>query len=251
MYTYVSQRERKGTKVTGEKEVTKIQDWQEDEVLFKYCKNKKIVKYVRAFLGESIRSIHTMLINKPPDLGKGTSEHPMHQDLLYFPIRPASKIVAAWTALEKITPENGCLTVIPGSHLKGLIPHEIQSQNVGYQGVKNIQGKEQEKVYLHMEPGDTVFFHPCLIHGSGVNRSQGFRKAISCHYASGQETIFTKIPTHNFGLLDEFFALTEKKLGPDFKLSQEEKLSLYNMAWRAKSRQVLGTSNDSWWNEDE
>ena len=52
--------------------------------------------------------------------------------------------------------------------------------------------------------GDTVFFHPLLIHGSGMNRSQGFRKvrelwqiisriigqyrsqAISCHYADSE-----------------------------------------------------------------
>ena len=27
-----------------------------------------------------------------------------------------------------------------------------------------------------MEAGDTVFFHPILIHGSGMNRTQGFRK---------------------------------------------------------------------------
>nr|CAD7580797.1 unnamed protein product [Timema californicum] len=35
-----------------------------------------------------------------------------------------------------------------------------------------------------MEKGDTVFFHPKLVHGSGVNRTKGFRKAISSHYAS-------------------------------------------------------------------
>jgi len=35
-----------------------------------------------------------------------------------------------------------------------------------------------------MEKGDTVFFHPLLIHGSGNNDSDHFRKAISCHYAS-------------------------------------------------------------------
>jgi len=35
-----------------------------------------------------------------------------------------------------------------------------------------------------MEAGDTVLFHPLLIHGSGSNKTQGFRKAISCHYAS-------------------------------------------------------------------
>ncbi|GLV43506.1 hypothetical protein CBL_04048 [Carabus blaptoides fortunei] len=35
-----------------------------------------------------------------------------------------------------------------------------------------------------MEKGDTVFFHPLLFHGSGPNITNGFRKAISCHYAS-------------------------------------------------------------------
>lgn len=27
-----------------------------------------------------------------------------------------------------------------------------------------------------MEKGDTVFFHPLLIHGSGINKTSGFRK---------------------------------------------------------------------------
>ncbi|GLV31327.1 hypothetical protein CBL_11058 [Carabus blaptoides fortunei] len=31
---------------------------------------------------------------------------------------------------------------------------------------------------------DTVFFHPLLCHGSGPNITKGFRKALSCHYAS-------------------------------------------------------------------
>ena len=35
-----------------------------------------------------------------------------------------------------------------------------------------------------MEPGDTVFFHPILLHGSGRNKTQGFRRAISAHFAS-------------------------------------------------------------------
>ena len=41
-----------------------------------------------------------------------------------------------------------------------------------------------ERVPLHMEKGDTVFFHPLLIHGSGTNFSGRFRKAISCHYST-------------------------------------------------------------------
>lgn len=29
-----------------------------------------------------------------------------------------------------------------------------------------------KKVYLEMDKGDTVFFHPLLVHGSGVNKTQ-------------------------------------------------------------------------------
>lgn len=34
----------------------------------------------------------------------------------YFPFRPAEKVVCAWTAMQKIDEENGCLFVQPGSH---------------------------------------------------------------------------------------------------------------------------------------
>jgi hypothetical protein len=40
------------------------------------------------------------------------------------------------------------------------------------------------RTHVEMMEGDTVFFHPLLIHGSGANRTTGFRKAISCHYAN-------------------------------------------------------------------
>ncbi len=35
-----------------------------------------------------------------------------------------------------------------------------------------------------MAPGDTVFFHPLRLPGSGRNRSRGFRRVISAHSAS-------------------------------------------------------------------
>ncbi len=45
-------------------------------------------------------------------------------------------------------------------------------------------GAHPDRVHLAMEPGDTVFFGPLLLHGSGRNRSRGFRRAISSHYAA-------------------------------------------------------------------
>lgn len=50
--------------------------------------------------------------------------------------------------------------------------------NKMYHGVRDYD-PEHPRVHLEMEKGDTVFFHPLLIHGSGMNRTQGFRKVPS------------------------------------------------------------------------
>jgi phytanoyl-CoA hydroxylase len=52
--------------VDGEKAITKIQDFCFDDELFKYCCAPEIVDYVKAFVGENVQAMHTMLINKPP-----------------------------------------------------------------------------------------------------------------------------------------------------------------------------------------
>jgi len=39
----------------------------------------QILDYVECFTGPNIKAVHTMFINKPPDSGKLTSVHPLHQ----------------------------------------------------------------------------------------------------------------------------------------------------------------------------
>jgi phytanoyl-CoA hydroxylase len=126
-----------------------------------------------------------MLINKPPGVD---GRHPLHQDLLYFPFRPADRIVGTWTAMVRCHRGNGGLAVVPGSHKGELLEHESpdwEHVNFLYVGARS-RGEAPPRVHLEMEPGDTLFFHPLLLHGSGRNRSFGFRPAISCHYASAE-----------------------------------------------------------------
>ncbi len=164
--------------------IAKIQDFHNDPVLFEgYVKHPKLLEWVADFVGPDVKTIHNMLINKPPNVD---GRHPLHQDLLYFPFRPADQIIATWTALEACTRENGCLVVVPGSHKGELLPHEDPDwdyTNRAYFGAKGV-GAHADRLHLEMDPGDIVFFHPILLHGSGQNRSSGFRRAISAHYAS-------------------------------------------------------------------
>jgi phytanoyl-CoA hydroxylase len=44
-----------------------------------------------------------------------------------------------------------------------------------YHGIHDYNPNDP-RIHLEMEKGDTVFFHPLLIHGSGANKTLGFRK---------------------------------------------------------------------------
>ncbi len=110
----LSLKDRRG--LPQERIFNKIQDFVWDDVLSQFIMLPEVLDYVQCFTGPDIRAVHTMLINKPPDAGTETSRHPLHQDLHYFPFRPADRIVAAWTAMEHIDDSNGCLVVQPGTH---------------------------------------------------------------------------------------------------------------------------------------
>lgn len=221
--------------VEGEHAITKLQDFQHDDVLFSYCCLPEVVQYVESIVGEDVLAMHTMLINKPPDAGKKTSRHPMHQDLHYFPFRPAERIVCSWTAMQRVDRENGCLVVVPGTHKGQLLAHEYPKWEGGvnkmYYGIQDYD-PSQPRTYLAMEPGDTVFFHPLLIHGSGMNRTEGFRKSISCHYASSNCQYIDTSNTTQTNIADEVVALAKKRIG-DADIQVD-----FTDIWKLKNRPV-------------
>jgi len=166
--------------------IAKIQDFERDPELYSYVLEPALLDCVESLIGREVLSIHTMLINKPPGVD---GRHPLHQDLFYFPFRPADAIVATWTAIDPCREDNGCLFAIPESHKGELREHGDpgwEYVNLLYWEAKRGAGESDypEPVPLIMDPGDTVFFHPLLLHGSGVNRTDGFRRSISAHYAS-------------------------------------------------------------------
>ena len=81
--------------------------------------------------------------------------------------------------------------VIPGSHRKyNLLVHGYPKNwsgpiNKAYHAIQlpgnGVNELLSNRVHLEMEPGDTVFFHPLLIHGSGANLTDRNRRSISVH----------------------------------------------------------------------
>ncbi|XP_030855396.1 phytanoyl-CoA dioxygenase, peroxisomal-like [Strongylocentrotus purpuratus] len=222
--------------LSGERAINKLQDFQDNEVLFSYCSSPELLQYVECFTGPDAMAMHTMLINKPPDPGSKTSRHPMHQDLHYFPFRPAKSIVCSWTAMEKVHRQNGCLVVIPGSHKGQLMRHDYPKWEGGvnkmYHGIMDFDASAP-RVHLEMEKGDTVFFHPLLLHGSGTNKTSGFRKAISCHYASSNCHYIDVAGTTQANMANEITDVAKRKLGEDVEVNIKD-------IWYMKGRLVKG-----------
>ena len=163
--------------------INKMMSFEDDPELYDYVLQPKLLDAIRSLLGDDIYSLSTNLFNKPPGID---GRHPLHQDLRYFRIRPAEKIVGVWTAMLPATRETGCLAVIPGSHKGELLEHaepDWEYVNHAFFGIENID--LDKRVHVEMMPGDTLLFHPLLIHGSGRNHSRSFRRAISAHYAAG------------------------------------------------------------------
>lgn len=139
----------KSNRLSDDRTVNKLQNFENDEVLFSYCELPQILKYVACFTGPDIKSMHTMLINKPPDPGTMTSRHPLHQDLHYFPFRPANRMVCSWTAMEKVHQRNGCLVVLPGTHYSPLLPHFYPKWEV-YSAPRKARLQNTLPLHLHV-----------------------------------------------------------------------------------------------------
>ncbi|KXS14453.1 PhyH-domain-containing protein, partial [Gonapodya prolifera JEL478] len=165
-----------------------------DELMYSWVQHPEMLKMAKCFAGGDIKSLHHMYINKPPD-ANATAIHPLHQDMAYFPWTQGTRTIGAWTALAQVNTQNGCIVVIPGSHKRGLLDHTVPNwmQNAGFhsvaevadvQNLNEIQKARLPLLAAELGPGDTLFFSPYLIHGSGVNRTDKCRKSIVCHYAS-------------------------------------------------------------------
>jgi len=104
--------------------------------------------------------------------------------------------------------------------------------NKMYYGIHDFDLDNLDLVHLEMHPGDTVFFHPMLIHGSGANLTSGFRKAISCHYAASECRYIDVTGTIQEEFKREVEAVASRKAGG-------QRIHI-NDVWRFKSRLVAG-----------
>jgi len=111
-------------------------------------------------------------------------ETPWHQDGHYWPIRPLATCTV-WVALEPSTRANGCLRVIPGSHVgKHLHPHlhEDRTDLTLNQRMADGAFEEADAADLELQPGQMSMHDVFMIHGAKANTSGQRRTGVALRY---------------------------------------------------------------------
>lgn len=158
----------------------------------------RVMEVLAALLGQQALLVQTMYYFKPP----GAKGQGMHQDNFYLLAAP-STCIAAWTAVDAATLDNGCLWVVPGSHRHDIhCPKEIPGEHWNNYGDSHINPfpREAKPIPVTVPRGSTMFFGGQLIHGSGPNRTKDTaRRTFIGHYVNETTTSLSKYyhPVHD------------------------------------------------------
>jgi len=133
-----------------------------------------------------VRLWHDQLLYKPGQ-GKAAMDRAgnvgWHQDSHYWQCT-VFDLITAWVALVDVDLENGCMSVVPGSHRWGLLP-ESDFFNTDLEEMKKkieaVSGKSFETVPCSLKAGQVSFHHCLTVHGSGPNGTDQPRRSLVIH----------------------------------------------------------------------
>lgn len=146
-----------------------------DDRFTEFVQLEELVDIVHHLIGRHLQLYRSGALLKPPEIG---SEKGAHQDAPYWPFQPPEQ-VSVWIPLDDATPENGCMSVLPGNHREGALPHVKTEEDFV---IDPDHYDADEFVDVPMDAGSALFFHPMLPHYTSPNTSDRWRRAVVLVY---------------------------------------------------------------------
>lgn len=179
-----------------EDHISKVFNLHRREAFKRFAASPVIVDVLEQIMGPDIDCFQSQFIFK----NAGAWGQPWHQDSYYMPLDQLPQ-VGVWLAVTEATLENGCLSVLPGSHREAIhdtVPDQRPGANYGYVEIVDCDFSAAQPIL--MQPGDVLIFHSFLMHRSEDNHSKGRRAAAVFHYARAgtQKTKDVDIYTFDF-----------------------------------------------------
>lgn len=156
------------------------------------ARKPEIVDVIEELLGPNIKLYCDQLMMKPRFNGTVTD---WHQDSVAWPQFAPQGHVSCWVALDDATVENGCMTVIPGSHLWGPIERSYRDEFLANPLLA-------EPVPVELPAGSCMFHHGLNFHRTGANSTPERRRGLALHYLRS-ETMYLPNPYEEGRLMTE------------------------------------------------
>jgi non-haem Fe2+, alpha-ketoglutarate-dependent halogenase len=144
-------------------------------------RHAKILDAVEAILGPNLlvwsSSFFTKEANDPAFVS-------WHQDSTYWGLS-SPDVVTAWVGFTDSNVSNGCMQVIPGTHLKDQLPHQdtFAANNLLTRGQEvAVDVKSSDAVDVILKAGEMSLHHVRLVHGSPPNGSNDRRIGYAIRY---------------------------------------------------------------------
>jgi ectoine hydroxylase-related dioxygenase (phytanoyl-CoA dioxygenase family) len=136
--------------------------------------------------GPGMRLDYDQLLAKQPH--KADAVFAWHQDMAYWPDTPDTRTATAWLALDRSTLENGCMRFVPATnHEARLRPHRPLLNDRGESHALGTELRPDDVVVpTPIDAGDVTVHNERVLHGSGGNRTDGFRRAYVLAFRSAE-----------------------------------------------------------------
>ncbi|MEK7412844.1 MAG: phytanoyl-CoA dioxygenase family protein [Planctomycetota bacterium] len=178
-----------------------VNTWQASPAFERLIHHPRLVAMMRQLAGADgrvLRVWHDQVQYKPAHHG---GVNWWHQDSPYWTtLSPRDSMVTAWIALDEVSLDNGCMSMVPGSHSWGDHIEHLHACGERSREFWTSLGDEFQDQPVRVVPrtvalGNVHFHHPLTWHGSHENRSDRPRRAIAVH-AMTARTVFDEKGQH-------------------------------------------------------
>jgi len=145
-----------------------------DERVLELARDPEIVEAVESLIGAPLDMFGSKFF---PMITSGATSTGWHQDNHYFGTH-SDRVVSCAIYLDETAQDNGCLQVMPRSHVSGeLVQHSSGTGNLAHG--EWVEVDERSAVDVVCPAGTVVLFSANLLHGARPNRSgrQSYRTA--------------------------------------------------------------------------
>ncbi len=159
--------------------------WEASEAYAKLIRNQTICEEMAQLTeSDTLRIWHDQIQYKPAAKG---GVNMWHQDAPLWPIILPMTEVSAWVALDDVDVDNGCMSMVPGSHLWGDHMDMMREWKDFEKDVPTeFQGHPVTVKKCPVKKGEVHYHHALTWHGSHANTSGRPRRAIALHFMTGE-----------------------------------------------------------------